>query len=43
MCHQGLIPSSLEGHSYTTLCCTINGHENHFHFQAGFTFMRAQV
>jgi hypothetical protein len=43
MPHPGLIPSSLEAHSYTTLCCTISGHENHFHFQAGLTFMLAQV
>jgi hypothetical protein len=43
MSHQGLIPSSLEGRSYTTICCTTSGHVHHFHFQTGFTFMPAQV
>jgi hypothetical protein len=41
--HLGLIPSSLGGHSHTTLCCTTSGYVNHFHFQAGCTFLLEQV
>jgi hypothetical protein len=41
--HLGLIPSSLEGHSHTTLCCTTSGYVNNVHFQAGCTFLLEQV
>ena len=41
--HLGLIPSWLEGHAHTTLCCTTSGYGNHFHFQAGFTFLLEHV
>ena len=43
MPHPSLIPSHLEGHSYTTLCCTTSGYVNNFHFQAGGTFLLEQV
>ena len=41
--HSGLMPSALEGHSHTTLCCTTSGYVNNCHFQAGFTFLLQQV
>jgi hypothetical protein len=41
--HLGLISSSLEGHLYTTFCCTASGSVNHFHFQAGCRFLLGQV
>jgi hypothetical protein len=41
--HLGLIPSSLEGHSHTTLCCTTSGYVKDFYSQAGFAFLWEQV
>ena len=41
--HPGFIPSSLEGYSYTTICCMTSDYVHHFYLQSGLTFMLAQV